>query len=152
MKFAIIERLKFKMIGRSVPVIEVSDVDNVGKVGTIRLRGELKKRNNSIVATWDATGYEIHPGQTMTMLIDEKDTTRGAYIVSESGRAISLYTRPLLPNEINCKDLIGRLATADDIADAIDLGKSMRYLMIGGLFGLGIGTFILGPALQAVMA
>jgi hypothetical protein len=148
MKLKFLERLVFKLSGRSVPVVRVSDIDVVGKIHSIQFRGKLKKRDNSIVATWDATGYEIRPGHTMVTIIDEKDTSENGYIVSESGRAVDLYTEPRI--QTNVESVVGKFATADDIADNMDLQKSMRYLLIGGVFSAPV-WWIVFQVLGALM-
>ena len=48
-----------------------------------------------------------------------------------NGQTIELYTKkPIYPN---LENIIGKAATLDDIADAMDLGKSVKNIIIGGL-------------------
>jgi hypothetical protein len=149
MRIKFIERIKFAMSGRSVPVIKVDDVEQDGKIKTIHFLGEVKKRPNSLVVTWDEKGYEIDKGAGLVNLIDDKGIRQPAYVVSTRGITTDIFTRPYAG--LNLEDVIGKAATADDIADNMDLGKSMRNLLIGLALGVGIGMFILGPMLQSMM-
>lgn len=133
MRIKFIERIRFRMMGRAVPVIEAADIDEKGRVRTLIYRGQLKKRDNSLIATWDATGYELKHGQQMITIIDEKGTSNSGYLVSEKGVSTDIWTVPYLGPSV--KSILGKYATADDIADNMDLGKSMRNVLIGVLFG-----------------
>lgn len=150
MRIKFIERIKFAMAGRSVPTIKVDDVEQDGKIKTIHFLGDCKNRPNSIVVTWDEKGYEKDKDAGLINLIDDKGIRQPAYVVSTRGRTVDLYTQPY--KGINYEDVIGKAACADDIADNMDLGKSMRNLLIGGLIGAGIGMFILGPMLTKIMS
>lgn len=149
MRLKFVERIKFAMAGRSVPVIKVDDVEEDGKVKTIHFLGDIKKRPNSLVVTWDEKGYEIDKTAGLVNLIDDKGIRQPAYVVSTRGRTVDIFTKPYMGT--NFEDVIGKAATADDIADNMDLGKSMRNLLIGLALGVGIGMFILGPMLQSMM-
>jgi hypothetical protein len=149
MKIKFIEKWKFTIRGRAVPVIRAADITSDGLVQTLHLVGEIQDRPNSLVSTWDGRGYEKSPGVKMITQIDEKGLSKLVYIVSEAGRTINLFTEPWpFPNH---EETIGKAATVDDIASALDLGKSMRNLLIGLLIGLAVGTFFLGPMVQAMM-
>ena len=52
----------------------------------------------------------------------------------------------------NLEHVIGYAATMDDIAEAMDLGKSMKNLYIGLFVGIGIGAFFVGPMIQTVLS
>lgn len=148
MKF--IEKLKFKLGGRSVPAIKMEDVDRMGKVGTVHYLGGVKRRANSLLTTWDEKGWEIKAGKGQVNMILENGLNQKAFIVDESGQTVDLYvgTCPY-PNR---EDIIGHAATMDDIADSMDLGKSMKNMIIGILIGIGLGAFIIGPMLQTMMS
>jgi hypothetical protein len=107
-------------------------------------------RANSIVNTWDAKGYEIVKDAKKITLINEKGISQNAYVVSDAGITINLYTQPsAFPNR---EDVIGKAATMDDIADAMDLNKSLKNIVIGLIIGCGIGALILGPMLTTVLS
>jgi hypothetical protein len=127
-----IERFRFKMFGRSVPVLHACDITETGMVRTLQVAGDMKDRPNSIIKTWDGKGWEKSPDGHMINLIDEKGSGRLAYIVSEFGRTVNLYTEPR-SSYPDLEDVIGRAATMDDIAEAMDLGKSVRNILLGGL-------------------
>ena len=133
MKIKIIEQLKFKMIGRSIPVINCMDVEETGKIHTLHIVGNCRSRDNSILRTWDGVGWEKSKDTTPIRVIDEKGNESFSVITSESGETVNLYTKPsAYPNR---SEIIGRAATMDDIAEAMDLGKSMRNIFIGIIFG-----------------
>lgn len=150
MRIKFIEQLKFRLAGRAVPVVRLTDIDSSGIVGTIQLVGDIKIRANSLVNTWDSKGYEIVKDSKKITLIDEKGLTKQAFVISDAGVTTNIYTEPsAFPNR---EDIVGKAATMDDIADAMDLNKSMKYIVIGMIFGTGIGTFILGPMLTAMLS
>lgn len=150
MRIKTIERIKFALSGRSVPAIKVDDIESDGRIKTLNLLGDIKNRPNSLVVTWDEKGYEKDKNAGLINLIDDKGIRQPAYIVSPQGKTVDLYTQPY--KGVNFEDVIGKAACADDIADNMDLGKSMRNLLIGGLIGAGIGMFILGPLLTKIMS
>jgi hypothetical protein len=150
MRLKFIEQWKFRLSGRAVPTVKAEDITDDGIVGTLHLMGDCKMRANSIVNTWDAKGYEVVKDSKKITLINEKGISQNAYVVSDAGITINLYTQPsAFPNR---EDIIGKAATMDDIADAMDLNKSMKNLIIGILIGCGIGAFILGPMLTTIMS
>lgn len=149
MRIKLIEQWKFKLAGRAVPVINVIDEDIAGRVEGIHLIASAKDRSNSVVFTWDGKGFEKDKDNPPISVTDDKGiTTR--YYVSKGGRAISLYSR--MTAFPNLEKVIGAAATMDDIADSMDLGKSMKNLVIGLFVGMGIGALFLGPMLTAVMS
>ena len=149
MRIKFIEQWKFRLQGRAVPVVKCTDIDSEGIVGTLQLCGDYKIRANSIINTFDAKGYEIVKDSRKITLIDEKGNTKNAFVVSDAGITINLFTEPsAFPNR---EDIIGKAATMDDITDAMDLGKSMKNTIIGLIIGAGIGMFILGPILTTMM-
>ncbi len=150
MKFKLIEQLKFKLSGRSVPVIKVSDVESDGRIRTLQMLGVLKNRPNSLLNTWDEKGYEKR-GNGFITLVDEKGIPIDAYAVSEAGMTVDLYTIP--PSDYpNREDVIGHAATMDDIADSMDLGKSMRNIFIGLFIGIALGWLIIGPIINKLLS
>jgi hypothetical protein len=150
MRIKILERIGFALGGRSVPCIKAEDIESDGKIKTIHFLGNIKKRANSLVVTWDEKGYEIDKAAGLVNLIDDKGVRQPAYLVSEQGKTIDLYTQPYKGN--NYEDIIGKAACADDIADNMDLGKSMRNLLIGGVVGALVGIFVLAPIFQRMMS
>jgi hypothetical protein len=142
MALKIIERIKFSLTGRAVPAIKVADEGPGGKVLSLQILGSVKMRPNSMVSTWDQKGWEIdqeHPGHIN--IIDEKGNAVLGRVVSAAGRTCDLYAAPYLSGKRpDREDVIGKAATMDDIADAMDLGKSMKNLGIGIIIGLLVGA------------
>jgi hypothetical protein len=140
MRFALIERAKFALAGRSVTAIKVADSDEEGKVLSLQMLGAVKDRPNSLVNTWDEKGWEKDkdsPGYLT--LIDEKGNAILSRIVCHSGRTVDLYIHPFFKNPSpNREDVIGHAATMDDIADSMDLGRSMRNIAIGAILSAPI--------------
>ncbi len=89
MKF--IEKLKFKLGGRSVPAIKMEDVDSRGRVGTIHYLGGVKRRANSLITTWDEKGWEIKLGKGQINIILENGINQKGFIVDESGQTVDLF-------------------------------------------------------------
>ena len=145
-----IEKIKFKMSGRSVPVVKCEDVDIVGRVHTLHMLGACKDRPNSVIATWDNKGWEKDPewGSPITF-INEQGIQSLMYVVTEAGVCGPLFTR--LGAYPNREDVIGRAATMDDITDAMDLGKSMRNVVIGMVIGAAVWAALIGPVIGAVL-
>lgn len=135
-----IERFRFKMFGRSVPVVCATDITDTGMIRTLHVAGDMKDRPNSIIKTWDGKGWEKHPDASMITQYDEKGTGKLAYVVTEYGRTANLYTEPRSFPDM--EDIIGKAATMDDIAESMDLGKSMRNILIGGLLSAPVWWII----------
>jgi hypothetical protein len=149
MKIKFIEQWKFRLKGRAVPVIVALDIDQDGRIGALHLAGDMGKRDNSIVNPWDEHTYEIDRDAQIIPVLNHKGISTNTYILSEAGKTINLYTYPR--REPNLRTILGKFSMADDIAENMTLGKSMKNLLIGLLLGLGIGAFILGPMIQAMM-
>lgn len=151
MRIKFVEQLKFKLSGRSVPVLRVSEVDSTtGRIRTIQDVGACKDRPNSIISTWDEKGWEKSAGANPITKLDAKGNAELCWIVSQRGQTVNLYTQPWAgPSN---EEIIGRASTADDIASAMDLGKSMRNMLIGLLIGILLGWLIIGPMVTTVMS
>lgn len=149
MRIKILEQIKFKLSGRAVPVIKVVETTDQNKVLSLQTVGDLRRRDNSLVNPWDETGYEIDKNCPPIPVIDEKGIPILTFIVSAAGKTINLYTEPRsLPN---LEVIIGHAACMDDIADSMDLGKSMRNLAIGIVIGILLGVFVFGPMFSSMM-
>jgi len=124
-----IEKWKMKLFGRGVQTFKVDEYDENGRVLTLRDAGKNKRRANSIIETWDAKGAELRA--PAVNFITSDSLIQPAFI-TQGGETISLYIRK--PNFPNREDVVGKAATFDDITEAMDLNKSMKYLVMGGLF------------------
>jgi hypothetical protein len=151
MRFKSIEKLKFRITGRSVPVIKCMDIDENGRINSLHLIGECKDNQNTIHSTWDDKGWEKDQKTGGPILyIDEKGIKTLAYVVSESGTTVSLYTSKR--DRPNAEDTIGKMLSWDVLTMALDMGKSLRNIMIGMVFGIALGSFFIGPILTAMMS
>ena len=132
-----IEKWKMKLLGRGVRAFNVEEIDEHGRVLVLRDVGKKKRRANSLVETWDGKADEIH-AQPVNFITDDH-TYEPAYIC-QGGSTIELFIRPsIFPNR---EEILGRSATLDDIADAMDLNKSMKYLVLGALFSAPVWWLI----------
>ena len=136
-----IDRWMFRLRGRSVPVMKVSDIEQDGRVNTLQDLGSLKDRPNSLVNSWDSKAWEKAKDSLPITFLDEKGIPQKRWIVSSKGETVNLYTRPPGENP-NLEDIIGKAATIDDIAEAMDLGKSIRNLLLGVIIGAPLGWFV----------
>lgn len=142
-----IEKWRYKLGGKIVPVIKCEDVDISGRVQTIRIF-QGGRRSNSILNFWDGKGWDINKDFGTVRLINEKEVEQQAYIVTEHGDTGGLWTR--MSAFPNYEDIIGNGATLDDIADAMNFHKSLKWIAIGALCGgpiwFLITTVLLGMA------
>jgi len=152
MKIKFIESWKFKLRGRVVPVIVANDIGTNGKIGSLMIKGNLGKRDNSIVDAWDEKGYEVDRNCMAIPVTNEKGLVANTFIVSEKGKTINLYTEPVPTTHPNWASLLGKLFMADDIADNMTLGKSVKNIVIGLLIGIPLGIFIIAPIIQQVFS
>ena len=149
----IIEQIKFKLSGKSVPAIKVADIDDEGRVCTIQMVGNVKDRSNSLADNYYGKAWEKEPGSRMVQIIDPKGIKSLAWVVSEAGRTVDLFVHPFYKHPApNREDVLGQGTMMDDLAEAMDLGKSMMGKLLFMLLGIGVGCFILAPALSAVLS
>ena len=140
-----IEKWKMKLFGRGVHSFAVEEIDEQGRVLVFREVGKQKRRENSIIETWDSKGSEIH-AQPVNF-ITQDHLIQPAYITN-GGETIDLFIRkPTLPDRTG---IVGRAATMDDIAEAMDLGKSMKNIIIGGIISAPV-WWIIFQMLGAIM-
>lgn len=132
-----IEKWRMKLFGRGIQEFKIEEVDDDGRVVVLRDVGKPKRRANSIIETWDNKGDEI--AAAPITFISSDSLVQPAYI-AQGGRTINLYVTPtIFPNR---EEIIGKAATLDDISDAMDLNKSMKYLLMGGIFSAPVWWFI----------
>ena len=146
----LIDQWLFKLRGKSVPVLRVQDIDNDGRVHTLQDVGKVKDRPNSLINTWDSKGWEKSEDAFPITFLNDKGDPEMRWVVSVRGKTVNLYTRPCnLPND---EEVIGKAATVDDISDAMDLGKSMRNILIGVVVGAPFWWFIFQVIVAAMKA
>jgi len=150
MRFKTIEKLKFKLTGKSIPVIKCMDIEESGKINCLQLLGNVKDNPNTLHSTWDDKGWEKAKEASPLLLINESGIKTLAYIVSEAGTTVNLFTTKR--TSPNSEETIGKMLSWDVLAMAMDMNRSMRNILIGLFFGLGIGAFILGPMLTAAFS
>ena len=144
-----IDRIKFKLQGRSVPAIKCQDVDVAGRISSLQMYAAVKDRPNSLMASWNGEEWEKDPDNPPINVILDNGTSQKMWIVGELGRSCSLYTRmSAFPNK---EKLIGAVSNMDDFAEALQMKPTMREkfgFLIGGVL---LGVFIIQPVLSAFM-
>lgn len=145
-----IEKWKFKLLGRGVQTFRIEEADEDGKVVTLRDIGKNKLRGNSLVETWNSEGAELNKTTGLVTYIDANGLLQPAYITYKGQTVDLLNTKHTFAPEvkdvyINLKNLspvIGKMATFDDLVDALDLGKSMKNYILGALFSAPVWWLI----------
>jgi len=130
--------------------MKILDVDVAGKVNAIQMIAACKDRPNSLLCTWDGTGWEKDPQYGPIDITDVKGITTKHWIVSEQGKSTGLWTRmSAFPNR---EKIIGTGANMDDIAEAMGYHPPMRDKII--FLGIGIlaGWLFIGPIMNGVLA
>jgi hypothetical protein len=141
MRIKFIEQILFRMRGNDVPIVRCMDIDENGKINTLHFMGSCKEQPNMILSTWDGKGWEKNPKNGgPIMLINEKGVKSLAYAVSEAGTTITLYTK--IHNFPNSEEVLGKLAMSDILAMALDLGKSMKNILIGAILSAPVWWII----------
>jgi hypothetical protein len=143
-----LDKIFYKLGGRKVPVFQVMDVDD--EHGKIKSMSLLKwvKRPNSLLETWNVIGAEIDTDAGPIEYIDESGLRQLAF-VEYLGKTCNLFTEPRYAP--NLEKVIGSAATIDDIAEALDIGRSMKNFVIGGLLGIILGWWLIAPIWSGVM-
>ena len=147
----LIDQLKFKFTGRSVPVLKVSEVDNTtGLVRILQDVGPCRLDPNRIVNPWDNTGWEINKEAEPVIRMSDKGTKEVCYVVSSRGQSCNLYTQPWKGPAL--ENVIGRTACLDTIAEILGLTPSMRDKFIFLTVGLLLGWLIVGPLMNTILS
>jgi hypothetical protein len=141
-----IEKWKYKLLGRTIPVFNVVDVDAENKVKSLTF-GKWIRRPNSLLETWNVIGAEIEKGEGLIVYTDDAGLTVPAYTTFK-GKTHNLYVEPRTAP--NLEKVIGSAANLDDIAESMDLGKSMRNMVIGLLIGIMIGWLFIAPIVNGM--
>lgn len=135
-----IEQYRFAYQGSSIFTVHVSDIEpDTGRINQIRVVGECKNRPNSIIETWDAKGWE-KAGHRPISFVGEDGVKKLSVIVSEAGTTTDLFTTPRKYK--NLEEIIGKAATLDDIPEALDLHKSLKWIGIGFVAGMPVGYMV----------
>jgi hypothetical protein len=142
-----IDKWTYKLFGRKVPVFRVRDVGQNGEIKSISLL-KWVDRPNSLIESWNVIGAEKSgAGVGLLQFTDEAGLTQPAF-VEYKGRTVSLYTEEITTP--NLEKVIGSGAMLDDIAESMDLGKSMKNMVIGILIGIMIGWLFVAPIVNGM--
>lgn len=147
----IIDQIKFKLAGRAVPVMRVSEVDpRDGRVMTLRDLGTCRDDPNRLVYSWDNKAWEKSKDATPITRMSTSGIPAMCWIVSERGETINLYAQPWKGPAL--ETVLGNLANIDVVADAMDLNPSMRDKIIFLIIGIFLGWLIIGPVMSGIMS
>ena len=144
----IIEKAMFKMTGRKVPVFQVMDVDHQ-RIKTIRL-ARWQDNPNTLLEKWDVQGAQKTNAGKIT-LIDESGLSQIAY-VEYLGQTVDLWVSKGFEDVPNREKVIGGLLTIDIFGELLDIGKSMKNMLIGIFVGMALYGLFIGPMLQAMLS
>jgi hypothetical protein len=142
-----IDKWMYKLTGRKIPVFQIVDVGENGIIKSLTLSKWIR-RDNSLIESWTVKGAEIsgnHEG--LVTYTDESGLTQPAF-AEYKGRTCNLYVKPR--NAPNAEKVIGSGAMLDDIAEAMDMGKSMRNIIIGMFIGMAVYAMFIGPIFSAM--
>lgn len=143
-----IEKLLFKMTGRKVPVFQVLDVDNQ-KVKTLRF-SRWQDNPNSLLYRWDVQGAQKTNAGKITF-IDESGLSQIAY-VEYLGQTIDLWVSKGFEDVPNREKVVGGLLTIDIFGELLDIGKSMKNMLIGIFVGMALYGLFIGPIIGAMLS
>ena len=147
----LIDQIKFKLTGRSVPVLKVSEVDQeTGLVRTLQDIGPCRLDANRIVNPWDNTGWEINKDAEQVIRMSDKGIKEVCYVVSSRGQTCNIYTQPWKGPAL--ENVIGRTAVLDTIAEILGLTPSMRDKIIFMIVGIFLGWLIVGPLMNTILS
>jgi hypothetical protein len=137
----LIDRWVYKLAGRKIPVFQVVDVDDSGKVKSLTL-SKWVRRDNSLLEAWHVQGAEIDGKTGLLAYTDDSGLTQPAY-AEYKGVTSDLYVVPrAAPNQ---EKVIGTLSMIDILGEALDLGYSNKKLVIGMFVGMALWAMFLGP-------
>lgn len=143
-----IDKLMFKMTGRKVPVFQVLDVDNQ-KIKTIRF-SHWQDNPNSLLEKWDVQGAQKTNAGKITY-INESGLQQLAY-VEYLGQTVDLWVSKGFEDVPNREKVIGGLLTIDIFGELLDIGKSMKNMIIGIFIGMALYGLFVGPLLQGILS
>ena len=147
----LIDQIKFKLTGRSVPVLKVSEVDEkTGLIRTLQDIGPCRLDPNRIVNPWDNTGWELDKDSEPVIRMSDKGIKEVCYVVSSRGQTCNIYTQPWKGPAL--ENVIGRTAVLDTIAEILGLTPSMRDKMIFMIVGIFLGWLIVGPLMNTILS
>lgn len=147
----IIDQLVFKMTGRSVPAMRVSEVDKeTGQIFTFQDLGYVRDDPNRLVRVWDQRAWEKKQGAGPIVRINKSGIPEMCYVVTERGETCKIYTQPWEGPAL--ENVIGKQAALDVIADVMGLVPSMRDKIIFMVVGIFLGAMIIGPMFSTMLS
>lgn len=138
----------YKLTGPKIPVFNVEIAEEDGKVKAFTFSKWLR-RANSLMETWHVKGASIEEGEGRITYTDESGLTQPCF-ATYKGKTHDLYVTPRSYPSV--EKIIGAGAMMDDIAESMDMGKSMKNMLIGCVIGIMLGWLIIGPMLNTVFS
>lgn len=144
----ILDKIRFKLAGRKVQVLNVKDVDDNGRILSVQFE-DWNDRPNTLFEAWEVKGAEKDPDASPIEFINH-GVSRLTHVAFK-GVTVNLYTDPMkvVPNR---ERAIGALSIIDIIGEILDMGKSMRNTTIGFIIGCLFWASIGGPMLTAFLS
>lgn len=147
----IIDQIVFRLTGRSVPVMRVSEVDQkTGQIFSFQDLGYVRDDPNRLVRVWDQRAWEKKKEAGPVVRISTSGISEMCYVVSERGETCQLFTQPWQGPAL--ENVIGKQAALDVIAEIMGLVPSMRDKIIFMVIGIFLGAMIIGPMFQTMLS
>ena len=134
----LLDKIRFSIMGRTMPVMRVSEVEPDGKIHTFIIGERWTKDPNTLTDRFSGIAATIPPGKTPIGFQAGSKVEYG-YAV-HNGSVIDLYTVPPKSGDINLEETKGGLMLGVDIlSKIIGLGRAYKYMIIGGCVGIVVG-------------
>lgn len=143
-----VEKWKYKLSGRTIPVIQVKNVEDGGKIHTLVLSSWVD-RPNHVYEDWNVIGAEKDPNVGLIELTMD-GVTKMAY-AEFKGKTCCLYTDQQ-KGQPNHEKTIGVLTSLDKLAEILDLAESMRLRFIYLGMGILLGWWIVAPMVKGIFS
>lgn len=147
----IIDQIAFKLTGKKVPVMRVSEVDQKdGRILSLQDVGYVRDDPNNLFWTWDNKSWEKQKDTIPVMRMSSKGINEECWIVSERGQTVNLYTQPWKGPAL--ENVLGEMVSVDSISRAMGLEPSMRDKLIFMVVGIFLGWLIVGPMIGGMLS
>jgi len=147
----IIDQITFKLTGKKVPVIRVSEVDQKdGRILSLQDVGYVRDDPNNLFYNWDNKSWEKQKDTIPVMRMSSKGIVEECWIVSERGQTVNLYTQPWKGPAL--ENVLGEMVSVDSISRAMGLEPSMRDKLIFMVVGIFLGWLIVGPMIGGMLS
>lgn len=147
----ILDQASFKLFGRKVPAVRVSEVDSeTGQIYSLQDLGYIRDDPNRLFRVWDQRAWEKSKEAGPITRIGTNGIPEMCYVVSERGEVCNLYTQPWKGPAL--ETVLGRTSALDMIADIMGLVPSMRDKAMFAIGGILAGWLFVGPLINKILS